>query len=82
MEKAISTVSVLTNVGTTDRIVRAVAGTGLIAAGLFSATTAAGFIAVLPLIAIPVVLTAMTGYCPLYAAMGISTTRDVAQLKA
>lgn len=82
MEKAISTVSVLTNVGTTDRIVRAVAGTALIAAGLFSATTAAGFIAVLPLIAIPVVLTAMTGYCPLYAAMGISTTRDVAQLKA
>ena len=82
MAKAISTVSVLTNVGTTDRIVRAVVGTGLIAAGLFSASTAAGFIAVLPLIAIPVVLSAMTGYCPLYAAMGISTKRDVAQLKA
>lgn len=82
MERTLSTVSVLTNVGTTDRIVRAVAGTALIAAGLFSATTAAGFIAVLPLIAIPVVLTAMTGYCPLYAAMGFSTNPDVAQLKA
>lgn len=82
MAKAISTVNVFTNMGTTDRVVRAVAGAGLIAAGLFSATTAGGFIAVLPLIAIPVVLTAITGYCPLYAAMGINSKRDVAQLKA
>lgn len=82
MNKVISTVSLLTNMSTTDRVVRGVTGAAFIAAGLFSATTAAGFIAVLPLIAIPVMLTAITGYCPLYAALGIHTNRDVAQLKA
>ena len=82
MAKAISTVNVLTNVGTTDRIVRGIAGAGLIVGGVASASAATGFIAVLPLLAIPVVLTAMTGYCPVYDAIGTSTYRDQSQLKA
>jgi len=59
------------NIGTIDRTIRIVIGFGLIAAalGLYGPayTSPWGWIGVLPL------LTALIGWCPPYAMLGIST---------
>jgi hypothetical protein len=57
------------NVGSTDRIVRVIAGLVLLAYALLGQGPARwfGLIGVVPL------LTALFGYCPLYAVLGMQT---------
>lgn len=55
------------NVGTTDRIVRAVVGIALIAA------TMAGWSAVWGLVGVVLLATAAVSFCPVYALLGKST---------
>lgn len=57
------------NEGGADRVVRALAGAGLIAATLAGAIGPWGWIGVVPL------LTAAIGWCPLYTLLGINTCR-------
>jgi hypothetical protein len=56
-----------TNVGTIDRIVRAVIGLALIALTLAGTIGVWGWIGVVPL------LTAALGFCPLYTMLGFSS---------
>ena len=56
------------NVGTTDRILRGVIGVALIGAG-FSRRNWLGVLGLYPL------LTGITGRCPLYKALGVSTRK-------
>lgn len=57
------------NVGGLDKIVRVVAGLGLLAFAVFSDSPAHawGYLGVVPL------LTALMGYCPLYSLIGLNT---------
>ena len=55
------------NVGTIDRVVRVIVGLGLISLVFFGPQTSWGWIGVVPL------LTAVIGWCPPYAMLGIST---------
>ena len=55
------------NMGTIDRTVRLLLGIALIAAVFIGPQTPWGWIGVVPL------LTALLGWCPLYAPFGIST---------
>jgi ABC-type polysaccharide/polyol phosphate export permease len=59
------------NVGTIDRILRALVGIVLIAIalGFFGPAHAWGWIGIIPLV------TALIGYCPLYSLIGVSTCR-------
>jgi hypothetical protein len=62
------------NVGTVDRIVRAVLGVGLLSLTIAGPASAWGYLGLVPL------LTAAVGTCPLYTALGISTkTRKAVQ---
>lgn len=54
------------NVGNVDKIVRYVVGITLIAA-IFVSSTPITWISLLPLFAIPVVISAITGWDPIYA---------------
>ena len=56
-----------TNMGKTDRILRAILGIGLISLGFVGPQTPWGWIGVIPLI------TALVGWCPAYLPFGIST---------
>jgi len=60
-----------TNVGSIDRILRAVAGLALIAWALMGGPVWA-WIGVVPL------ATALIGFCPVYPLLGISTTKKTA----
>lgn len=63
-----------TNESTTDRIIRALAGiAGLVAALALGLNSVAG-IALLVVGAV-LVVTAATGFCPLYRVLGLSTAR-------
>jgi Inner membrane protein YgaP-like, transmembrane domain len=55
------------NVGTIDRVARAVIGLALIAATLMGWIGVWGWIGIVPL------ATAVVSFCPLYAALGISS---------
>ena len=55
------------NVGTIDRVIRAVIGLGLIALVFVGPQTVWGWIGVVPLV------TAIIGWCPPYALLGINT---------
>jgi hypothetical protein len=55
------------NVGTLDRIVRIVAGIGLLAIAFTGPKTAWGYLGFIPLV------TAFVGSCPLYSVLGISS---------
>ena len=56
------------NIGNVDRVVRIVAGIGLLAWG-YTAQNWLGAIGLVPL------LTALIGWCPAYAPFGIKTTK-------
>ncbi|MEJ2180373.1 MAG: DUF2892 domain-containing protein [Gammaproteobacteria bacterium] len=56
-----------TNVGTVDRYIRFAIGASLIAVPLFYQGVDAEYAALTSLIAIPVIFTAITRWCPLYA---------------
>lgn len=55
------------NVGTIDRIARAVLGLALIGGTLVGAIGQWGWIGIIPL------LTAVVSFCPLYAALGLTS---------
>ena len=62
------------NIGRLDRIIRFILGVGLL--GLYGALQPPGrYLVLLGLIPLG---TALTGNCPLYSALGISTVRKVA----
>jgi hypothetical protein len=58
-----------TNVGTVDRIIRALVGVALIALALTGTVGWWGWLGVVPL------LTAAIGWCPPYAMLGLSTCK-------
>ncbi|MAL97300.1 MAG: hypothetical protein CL583_02520 [Alteromonadaceae bacterium] len=58
-----------TNMGTTDRIIRALVGVILIALVFVGPQTAWGWIGLVPL------LTALVGICPAYSLLGIKTCK-------
>ena len=60
------------NLSRTDRINRAAAGGALIALTLLSGGTL-GYLALLPIAAIVPLMTAVLGYCPLYALARLDT---------
>lgn len=62
-----------TNIGGTERFVRALLGIGILSMAFLGPRTPWAYLGVLPL------LTAFTGWCPLYSALGISTRRKAAQ---
>jgi hypothetical protein len=55
------------NVGTIDRVVRALVGVGLLSLAFTGPQTAWGYLGFIPL------LTAAIGSCPLYSLLGFST---------
>lgn len=55
------------NVGPTDRALRAVLGLAVLALAFVGPRTPWGYLGLIPL------LTAVVGFCPLYALLGIST---------
>lgn len=55
------------NIGSTDRIVRIIVGVALIAATLTGAIGVWGWIGIVPL------ATALIGWCPPYAILGVNT---------
>lgn len=63
------------NMGPTDRIVRLVVGVALAATGLFTLNGLQGDLAgiVVAALALPLLATSLTGFCPLYLPWGIST---------
>lgn len=62
------------NVGQTDRILRILAGVGIIGAGIYSGSWL-GIIGLIPL------LTGSLGWCPLYTPLGFSTFEGKPQEK-
>jgi hypothetical protein len=70
---------IMRNVGSLDRIIRALTGIALIAAALLSGL--GGGLAVAPLIAVGVILTATAafGFCPIYALLSLASKRNSAR---
>lgn len=58
-----------TNIGPTERIVRALLGIGILSLAFVGPRTPWAYLGVIPL------LTAITGWCALYRMLGISTLR-------
>jgi len=63
-----------------DRIARAVAGIALVVGGLVAVTGAVGYI--LAAVGLVLVVTAMVGWCPIYAALRIGTKGDSTKVGA
>ena len=64
-----------TNMGQADRVVRAVIGTGLVACSLWRLSRGSRTLPVLGLLAgATFLVTSATRSCPIYAALGISTS--------
>lgn len=61
------------NVGTFDRVVRAIVGLGLISLVYYGPQTVWGWLGVIPL------ATAAFGFCPLYSVFGFNTCRQPAK---
>lgn len=61
-----------TNIGSTERVFRALFGVGILSLAFAGPRTPWGYLGVLPL------LTALLGWCPLYRVLGISTVRKEA----
>ncbi|MDX1927775.1 MAG: DUF2892 domain-containing protein [Pirellulaceae bacterium] len=57
------------NLGNTDRLVRIIAGAGLIALAFVGPQTPWGYLGLVPL------LTGVIGFCPAYCPLGLSTCR-------
>lgn len=62
------------NMGTTDRVVRAVAALA-IAALYFTGRISGVWVVVLGIVAVAFLLTSTVGWCPAYAPFGISTCK-------
>jgi len=62
------------NVGSFDRVLRAVVGLGLIAYALLGGLPAFGWLAmVLAAVGVILIATAFVSWCPIYAALGLGT---------
>ena len=61
-----------TNIGPTERIVRALLGIGILSLAFLGPRTPWAYLGVIPL------MTAIIGWCPLYRMLGISTLRKEA----
>lgn len=59
-----------TNIGSIDRMLRIVAGLGLISLAFWGPETPWGYVGAVPL------LTALVGFCPAYRLLGICTKRE------
>ncbi len=57
------------NIGTVDRVVRIVAGLGLLAIVFVGPQTPWGYLGLVPLV------TGIVGFCPAYCPLGLSTCR-------
>jgi hypothetical protein len=55
------------NEGTIDRMLRVVAGLGILSLAFVGPQTAWGYVGLVPLV------TGLVGFCPLYAMLGINT---------
>jgi hypothetical protein len=55
------------NEGTIDRVVRIVAGLGILSLAFVGPQTAWGYVGLVPLV------TGLVGFCPLYAMLGVNT---------
>jgi len=64
-----------TNVGTVDRYIRFAIGAGLIAVTLLYQGMDAEYAALTSLVAIPVIFTAITRWCPLYALLHVQSIK-------
>ena len=62
----------LKNVGRTDRALRTLLGLGILSLVFFGPQTAWGYVGLIALIS------AASGFCPLYTALGLSSTRRLA----
>ena len=58
-----------TNIGNTERMFRALLGIGILSLAVMGPRTPWGYLGIVPL------LTALTGWCPLYRVLGISTLK-------
>lgn len=61
-----------TNIGPTERIVRALLGVGILSLAFLGPRTPWAYLGFIPL------LTAVLGWCPLYRVLGMSTVRKEA----
>ncbi|MGD8573161.1 MAG: DUF2892 domain-containing protein, partial [Gammaproteobacteria bacterium] len=64
------------NMGDGDRVIRFVAGALLIGFTMGAAVEKLGWLSVLPLVAIPVIMTAILNWDPLYGLFNISTVKE------
>jgi Protein of unknown function (DUF2892) len=55
------------NEGTIDRVLRIVAGLGILSLAFVGPQTAWGYVGLVPLV------TGLVGFCPLYAMLGVNT---------
>ena len=67
MKKAIWHFSLSPNIGIIDKSVRYVVGAALIGVMLMATPTPVGWLVLLPLVAIPIVISAISGWDPIYA---------------
>jgi len=58
------------NVGTIERVIRAIAGIGIISLAFVGPKTTWAYLGIIPL------LTSIAGFCPLYALLGIKTCKN------
>jgi hypothetical protein len=58
------------NIGGIERIIRTVAGLGILSLAFIGPQTAWAYLGIIPLI------TGLTGYCPPYAMLGIKTCKS------
>ncbi len=58
------------NVGSIERLIRTVAGLGILSLAFVGPQTAWGYLGIIPLI------TGLTGFCPPYALLGIKTCKN------
>ena len=70
---------IVRNVGSLDRIVRALTGIALIAAALLSGPGSGLAVALLIAVGVIVTATAAFGFCPIYALLGLSSKRKPAR---
>ena len=62
------------NVGMTDSAMRLATGSVMIGGFMLFSPTPVGWTVILPLLAIPVIVTAIIGWCPIYALAKVKTT--------
>ena len=65
-----------TNEGSVDRVIRVILGIVLLAIGIYEVSSSMVLGVVLIIIGAIALITGITGFCPLYSLLGISTCKD------